>query len=357
MSAWPQLSEFLAAHHDTPTLSVYLEAAPTDPAASRAVALRLREALERVRDSATQEHAAQRAAIEACLDDVIETIPSAEHRSRRQGWAYFRTADGARLVIDTPPTVETSAAWDLGPRVVPYLRVAELDAALVVQVDRAHTRIGMLHDGIVDTITELEAEHVSDVGPHMSAGPTPGFHRGTHGRPGADEAQRQRREATEHMLAAAVRRIAAVAEDGLPVAVGGSAEMRRRLEQALPSRLRERSVHVESLRMQPADEVLSNIVGALRELRHRQQSARIAELRGEAAHGRAALDLATAQRAAELGAVAELIFSDEAWRAEPAAIEALVHRALDGGAEVAWAPAAVAAGQADGIIAGLRFAL
>jgi hypothetical protein len=359
MSAWPKLSEFLSAHRDTPTLSVYLEAAPADPAEGRAVALRLREALDEVRDAGIRAPASERVALAACIEDLIEALPSAEHRSRRRGWAFFRCADGARLVIDTPPAVETSVAWDTGPRVVPFLRAAEPESALVVQVDREHARLSLLHDDVVDEIVAIAADRVEDVGPHMSAGPTPGFHRGTHGRAGADEAQRQRREATERLLATAARRTATLAEDALPVVIGGSAEMTKRFVAALPPALAGRSLVLETLRLGAADKALPEILEALRALQQRERAAHVAELRDSAlAHGRAAFGFERAQRAAEMGAVAELIFSEQAWRTHPAEIEALVHRALGGGASVAWLPDADGvAPEWDGVIAGLRFSL
>ena len=152
MSAWPRLAEFLAAHSNTPTLSVYLEAAPTDPAESRAVSLRMRDALEGVRAELKDAPRAVQRALDDCITDLIDVIPSAEHRSRREGWAFFRTVDGDRLIIDAPHRVETSAAWDIGPRVIPFLLAAEPESALVVQLDREHARIGLLHDRQVDTI-------------------------------------------------------------------------------------------------------------------------------------------------------------------------------------------------------------
>lgn len=359
MSAWPKLSQFLAANRHAATLSVYLEAAPADPAEGRAVALRLRESIEQLRESATELPPPEREAIETCLAELIEAIPSAEHRSRRQGWAFFRTAAGAQLVIDTPPNVETSAAWDIGPRVIPFLRAAEPESALLVQIDRARARLGLLHDGVVDDIVELEADRVSDVGPHMSAGPAPGFHRGTHGRAGADEAQRQRREASERLLATTVRRVTTLAEDALPVVVGGAVEAVKRFVLALPRPLAERTEVVSTLRMGPVDAAVPEIVAALQAMRRREQAAHIAELRdAAAARGRATLGFEGAQRAAEVGAIAELIFTDTAWRAHPAEIEALVHRALSSGASVEWT--AVEDGDAtpqDGVVAGLRFSL
>ncbi|MBA3854062.1 MAG: hypothetical protein C0503_06575 [Gemmatimonas sp.] len=345
MSAWPKLSQFLAANRHAATLSVYLEAAPADPAEGRAVALRLRDSIEQLRRRAAELPQPEREAIETCLAELIEAIPSAEHRSRRQGWAFFRTAAGAQLVIDTPPTVETSAAWDVGPRVIPFLRAAEPESALLVQIDRARARLGLLHDGVVDAIVELEADRASDVD--------------THGRASADEVQRQRREASERLLATAVRRVTTLAEDALPVVVGGAVETVKRFVLALPRPLAERTEIVSTLRMGSADAAIPEIIATLQGMRRREQAAHIAELRdAAAAHGRAALGFERAQRAAAVGAIAELIFTDTAWRAHPAEIEALVHRALSSGASVEWTAVEDPEHTPhDGVVAGLRFSV
>lgn len=355
MSAWPRLSEFLSAHRHAPTLSVYLEAAPADPAEARAVTLRLRAGIERLRDAAASASQQERDALEACLNALIEAIPNAELRSRRQGWAYFRTADGAALAIDTPAGVETSAAWGIGPRVVPFLRAAAPESALLVQVDRVHARIGLLHDGVVDTIVELEADRVEEPNAHLSAGPT----RGTRGHTAADETQRLRKEASDRLLATALRRAVTLAEDTLPIVVGGATETVKHFLAGLPRPLAERSVAVPALKMGATEPAMPDILTALREMHRKELANHIEELRGAAAaHGRATFGIDDTQKAAELGAIAELIFSDSAWRARPEEVEALVHRALTSGATVEWAPLSEAdVAQADGIVAGLRFAL
>ncbi len=359
MSAWPQLSEFLWAHRDAPTLSVYLEAAPADPAAGRAASLRLRQAIQETREAAASHPPAEREALEACIDDLIEVIPTAEHRSRRAGWAYFRTATGDRLVVATPPAVETAVAWGIGPRVVPFLRAAEPESALLVQIDRAEARISLLHDDVIDRVVTLEADPVTDVGPHMSAGPSPGFHRGTGGRAGADEAQRQRRDAGDRLLITALRRVVLLAEDALPVVIGGSDVVTSRMQSWMPSKLAARSVILPALQMQDAVQLLPEIQDALRALRAREQAQHLSELRdAAAAHGRAAIGIEKIRAAAEVGAIAELIFSDTAWRLHPEEIEGIVHRALTTGARVEWTPLdPPEPAKKDGIIAKLRFPL
>lgn len=361
MSAWPELVRFIRQHRLEPTLTVYVEALPTDPAGERAAVLRLRDALARLTKDMEGAPPFEKTDFDACTDDLIEVLPSEDHRSRTAGWAYFRAAGGDRLIIPVPAGVETSASWGTGPRVVPFLRASTPQSALVLQVDREHLRFSLLHDGVVEEIVSLEADPVTDVGSHMSAGPSVGFHSGTHGRAGADEAQRQRREATERLYTIAARRAATLSEDHLPVLVGGPAEAAVRVLESFPAALQRRSARVEALRMENPSSKLPLLVEALQALRERQQRQHVEELREDAyADGRATLGFDQAFRAAERGAIAELIFSDGAWRARPEAIELLVHRAIDAGAQVQWAPSGVLDGEAsvaDGIIAGLRFPL
>jgi hypothetical protein len=360
MSAWPDLVRFIRQHRLEPTLTVYLEALPADPAGDRAAALRLRDALTRL--SAEMEGAPpfEKSDFDACTEDLVEALPGEDHRSRSAGWGYFRASGGDRLIIPVPAGVETSASWGTGPRVVPFLRVSTPQSALVLQVDRQHARFSLLHDGVVEEIVSLEADPLAEVGSHMSAGPSVGFHNGTHGRAGSDEVQRQRREATERLYAIAVRRAVLLSEDSLPVLVGGPAEAATRILAALPASVAARSARVPDLRMETPESRLDIITSALKALGETRQRGRVDELLEEAhSHGRAATGYEQAFRAVERGAIAELIFGDSAWRAQPEAIEMLVHRALDAGASVQWVPDGVMlngeAPNADAVIAGLRF--
>ncbi len=113
--------------------------------------------------------------------------------------------------------------------------------------------------------------------------------------------------------------------------------------------------------MEPLTDAFVPIREALQVLRSRRQEDRVDALR-EAAHtnGRAALGYEGASRAASLGAIAELIFSEDAWRQRPLEIEQLAQYALADGADVEWASPSLRRaleGEADGIVAGLRFPL
>jgi stalled ribosome rescue protein Dom34 len=109
------------------------------------------------------------------------------------------------------------------------------------------------------------------------------------------------------------------------------------------------------------DHAMEPMRTAMHNLRARRQQERIAQLR-EAAYdtGKAALGFETARYAAERGAIAELIFSESAWRKHPDGIESLVRDALAEGAQVEWAePAAEREldGKINGVVALLRFPL
>lgn len=361
MSAWNDLLQFTRAHQGEFTLSVYIAASPADPHERQSWLVTLRQQLDRIRDELATHPAEEQAVFGKCVGQLFSQLPAQGTMPRDKGWGFFCAAGGDELMLALPPGIETSVFWGLGARVVPFLRVAEPDEALVVQVDRNAARLSLYRDGTFEAPVLLEAEGIDEVGPIMSKSPKAGFHSGTRGRAGADEAQRQRREATERLHANTLRKLGAMVGPGMPVLIGGAPESAVQLLEALPTALTDRAIVAPDLRMGPPEQSLDAVRAALHALRTRQQQEKIEALR-EAAHvnGRAALGYEGTLQAAEVGAIAELIFSEHAWRQHPAQIERLVHIALADGAQVEWAePGAMKAldGQVDGIIAGLRFPL
>lgn len=359
MSANSDLRRFLRDHRDEPVLSVYLEARPADPAARRRQGVHLQQQVTAVRASLADASSDERALFERLMQMVLDRVPD-EGAGGGGSWACFASGDGSVLELVLPPGVETSVSWGKGPTVVQFVRVAEPEVALVAQVDREHVRLTRWEAGECETLLSLDAAPAEDTGTHMSAAPRVGFHSGTRGRPGADDAQRQRREESERLLHALVKKLSSLPGPALPVVVGGAPESVAHLMKALPAAVEARTAHAESLRMAlPAESALV-VRSTLRALQVRRMGARAEELHDEAqANGLATTGLEHASRAAAQGAIAELIFSDHAWRAHPQEIEVLVQQALDDGATVAWAPSeegrARLDGEADGLVAGLRF--
>lgn len=361
MTVSVDLLRFVRAHREELTLSVYVEATPSDPAERRNWRVVLRQQISAARDRLAAAPQEERDAFERCVEQVLDRLPADKAIPGGGSWAAFCAASGEAVDMTLPEGVETSVHWGLGARVVPYLRVAELEDALVVQLDRRHARLTRLHDGHFETLLEEEAEELDEVGPHMGEGPKQGFHSGTHGRSGTDEAQRAKREESERLQAALLRRVTAMADSGLPLLLGGAPESAAHFHKLLPAAFTDRSALAPGLRMEHPAESLPAVREALHALRTRHQEARLDALR-EMAHvnGRAAVGLEVASQAAERGAIAELIFSESAWKLHPQEIEHLVQRALADGAAVEWADPAVMRvldGEADGIVAGLRFPL
>jgi hypothetical protein len=359
MPAWNQLLQFSRAHRGELTLSVYVAHAPADPNERRSWLVILRQQIAELRDTLANRSADEREAFERSIAQLFEHLPTRGSMPRNASWACFCAAGGAELHLTLPPGVETSVHWSEGPYVVPFLRVAEPEGALVVQVDRQGARVSRLTAEECVTTLDLTTEPIDEVGPFMSAPSRQGFHAGTRGRTGTDEAQRIRREATERLLATLVRRLPSLAEAGTPILIGGATDAAQQVVEALPLPLRDHAVLVPELRMGPADASLSILRDALRAHRAKRQLARVQALREVAhANGRAAEGFEVTQRAADLHAIAELIFSDAAWHLHPEEVEALVQRALDDGAHVEFAEPTVLAGtNSEGVIAGLRFPL
>ena len=355
------LLRFIRAHHDDPTLSVYVEAAPHDPAARRAWRVHLKKGIHVARKGIPAAARAEREAFDRCADAVLSRIPDGDTPPATTGWACFSSADGETIARALPEVRESSVTWGRGPRVVPFLRDATEGSALVVLMNREHARLGRWHDMTFEPLATLMAEEVHGVGPHNTRPPQMGFHTGTRGVTAADEEQRLRAEAANRLLGAVRHKVPVLAHPHEPILIGGAAEATTALIHSLPPQLQSRCQLVPGLAVgSHGGELAAALHEALGELAAAQREARITELREEAhPNGRAALGLGPTQAAADFGALAELIFSERAWHDHPEAIEHLVEQALLEGALVRMAPSTTSEldGETEGVIAGLRFPL
>lgn len=356
------LLDFVRAHRDELTLSVYIEAAPADPAARRNWRVRLRQGLSDVRATLAAAPGDEQDAFERCAAAVLESLPNGDTPASTLGWVCFAAASGERFCSHLHDATETTVSWGPGARVVPYIRVATEPRALVVQIDRLHARLSRWTEGTLEPLARFEADLTHDAGSHMGDAPQPGFHGGTRGRTRTDEEQRMRTDASQRMLVQVRHRIMALVSRQEPILIGGAAEAGSQLLEQLPHPLAARAMLVPALTMQLSDgAALPVIRAALHDVESTMRTRRVTELREMAhAQGHAAVGLRPAKTAADLGALAELIFSESAWRQHPDEIESLVQRALFEGAEVALAPTLPDLpldGEAGGVIAALRFPL
>lgn len=354
------LRRFVREHRDDLTLSVYVESTPPDPAERRNWQVLVRQGVVQARASMADAPQEEHDAFDRCAERVIERLPEINAPRGEGGWACFCTADGDLLEVEVPESGETSVAWGLGARIVPYLRAAEDEDALVVHLDREKARVSKFERSALREIFSLGADAPHAPVRHMGDTPRAGFHAGQRGVAATDDLQRQRREATERLFHNVQRKLATPGQEALPIVVAGTPETTAHFINSLPSTMAERCVVASSLHAgSTGAEVTGAVRAALRVLRSRAQSQRVNALQDSAfSDGKAALGIDDARRAADLGAIAELMFSDRAWKENPREIESLVQRALAEGAEVTFANSGAvesANGEANGVVAGLRF--
>lgn len=333
------LLAFIRAHRDELTLSVYTESAPADPAARRNWSIRLRQGLGDVHATLEAAPADEQDAFDRCVAAVLQHLPTGGTPPSTHGWACFATAGGESFATSLPDATETNVSWGPGIRVVPFLLHLTERHALVVRIDREHGIIQRWHDGTLATVDTRDAEHS-----------------------GTNDDQWTKLEASERLATMIRARVLALVEAHEPVLIGGADASGAHLLVTLPDILKARAIVVPALQMSQDDTAVLPIVhDAVVALDATVRMRRVTELR-EMAHvrGHAAVGYAPARAAADLGAIAELIFSESAWRKHPDEIEDLVQRALLEGASIVLAPTVGTApfdGDGEGIIAGLRFPL
>ena len=355
-----ELLAFVREHEATPTLTAYVESTPADPAARRRWRVLLRQGLQAVRDSLPQD---ELETFTQCEADLLVRLPSSDDLPMPGGAVYFCAAGGAALALPLSDIAnETEVTWGVGPRLVPFLRTAISTECLVVRLDLEHVQFERWREDSLTTLATLEAERAHEIGPRMGDAPRQGFHSGTRGFTRADEEQRQREDGHERLRARALELLGTFAGSQLPIVLGGPPEASSRFLASLGPELAERTIVAPSLTIRTSRSAMDGVVrSALARQGSMERQRRVRSLL-EQVHtgGRAARGFEEALAAADAGAIAELIFTERAWRQDSQTIEVLIRRTLLARGEVSWAApggTAVLDGEADGILVALRFPL
>jgi stalled ribosome rescue protein Dom34 len=228
--------------------------------------------------------------------------------------------------------------WATGPCVAPYAcAVARHRPVIAAVVDRRRARLHRWQGGAVEPLETLEAEERGRPPSHMGDAPRAGFHTGTRGATGADEADRRREAALQALAAATARRLRAHAGRTAWIVLGGTAEAVAAVQRALPAPLARRALVVPALHDGASDAVVRRAAaeGAtlLRTMHDLVEVDELLERYGAA--GPAVAGLEPSRRALAEGAVQRLVLSDGFVAAHPAEAERAVRAALDQRADVA----------------------
>jgi hypothetical protein len=355
--------KFLKAHRSERVLSVYIDGGESDPAERRHWRVVLRQGINREREALARATREERAAFERCVAAVEARVPAGDEMPGVPALACFCGATGELLSAPLPTRVDTSVAWRDAPRLLPFLAAhAAAPPSLVVMIDRHGASISRIVDGALQAAELFAPDALLEVGPHMGDAPRIGFHGGTRGETQTDAMQRQMREVRDRLVARVVHRLAAIADGGSFVAVGGAAEATARVMAELPPSLAGRAALVSELHKQaPAAAIPALVREALAPLIAGWQRQQVGELQRRAhTNGHAAFGVEALAVAAELGAIEELIVSAAVCQERAAEVEPMVQKALLDGASVEVATPAAAAAldeESGGIAAKLRFAL
>jgi hypothetical protein len=345
----------------TRVLSVYLDGTANDPAKQRAWRAQLDHSLNDLRAWLADSPRAERGEFEHSVRALEHQLATLTGNVGAPGWAAFITADQVHEASTLPVSMPTHAVWSTGACVAPYMRaLKELRPVVVALVDSTRADVYRYQLGELGHVETVRAHHVVNAPLHMGDRPRSGFHPGTRGASGRDEAQRSLREGTNRMLREAAERVMEVAGPDGWIVTGGIPEVSEQLAQKLTPQAPDRVLAVSlDIHASEADLVEAAQAGASA-LRNVMDAAQIAEMvDGGEATGLGAVGPAATRQALDQARVRELYVTHRYLEDNAAEAEAAVRAAIDQSALVEEV-SGVAAEQLDahgGMAARLRYRL
>lgn len=347
--------------HGAKVLTVYVANQPENPAERTAWRRALADGLDGVRRAARGAPHAERHALDACIHAVESELSRFTEGLPAHGWAAFATPDGVRyselLPVAPPPMI----VWQDGVRIAPYLAARDNRLTAVVSVmDSRQARVYRFDDGSLEKLDTVRAH--ATVGPveHMGYPPSVGFHTGTRGSTGADEAQRELLIGRQHMIAELVQRLTDLSAPNACVLIGGIPEVAIAALAALPQAVQHRAHRAVGLDIHARDsEIAAAALAGAASLRDAEDLAAIDDVLARwAAAGQAVVGAAPIRDALQSGAVSHLYMTRAFIVRRAMDAENLAMAALDQGApvQVVGGDAAVRLdADGEGLAAALRF--
>ena len=241
-----ELIDLVSSLHDRWTLSAYIDASASDPAARAAWKTTLRHAIDATRaETQPAVHKQHDRAVEQ-LEAWLET---AAVGARQSHWYVFVTEDGVARAGELPAGAGTLVHWKKGAWILPFVStLAQLKPALVVLIDSRTAALHGYANGQLDPRGTFRTTPHGGDAPHMGDAAALGFHAGTRGLTKHDAAQRARLSATRRLLAETTRAVSEAADGDGWIIIGGSRELPAKLREQLPPRVRERTIVLPELR-------------------------------------------------------------------------------------------------------------
>lgn len=350
-------------HHalgDRSVLSVYVNGEDRDPAKRRRWRIDLRNSLDDVEAWLMGSSHADREAFAKCRRTLLARLDTIRGMVRSPGWVGFFTTQGEHHAGPVPAAVPTMAIWSTGPCLTPYVRaLKEARPVLVVVADSRKARLFRYAERKAELLETVRAHATVERPSHMGTPPRPGFHSGTRGATGADEAQRELREGTMHMLSEVVEKTTKLAADGAWIVVGGIPSVAAATLSRLPPELTSRAVQADRLDVHATKAEVAEVARqTASKLRDALDLERIDEAVASAASdGLGATGSVDTKRALEQGRARDVYFTLGFLEKNAADAEAAVRLALGSRTQVEHVSGAAAArlDEVGGIAARLRY--
>jgi hypothetical protein len=335
MMNFPQLVALAASLRESRVLTVYLDGTATDPAQQRSWRVQLDQSLDNLRAWLIGSDHSEREAFEQCVRILEKELEAFEENVPMPGWAAFIAADRVHEASLLPVVMPTQAVWSTGASVAPYMRaLKEVRPVVVVHVDSTRAAVHRYYLGKLEHVTTLRAYHTVMKPSHMGDAPRVGFHGGTRGDTGHDEAQRSLLAGTKRMLADAAERALHVADPDGWIVTGGIPQVSLHLAGMLASRAPDRVMHDDSLDIHASRAELAAAARAgASKLRNAMDTARVSEiLDGCNATGLGAMGPVATRETLDQRRVRELYLTHHYLENHAADAEAAVRSAIDQGA-------------------------
>lgn len=318
-------------------LSVYVNGEERDPAQQKKWRLDLRHALDDIATWLAGAPHEDREAFAACRTMVMDRLSSYRASVGAPGWAGFFTTDGEVHAGGLPVAVPTMAVWSTGGCLAPYFRaLPEAVPVFVAVADRRKARLFRYAERRHKLLDTMRAPLVSEPPTHMGHPPRHGFHTGTRGSTGTDEAQREQRVATDRFLGEVAAALVKLASKSGWVILGGIPEVATALLDRLPAEMRHRAIHATGLDVHAAGGTVSSVARlSTLALRDAADLAALDEVAGAAnAGGAGCTGWVESKRALQEGRVRELFMSVDFPVDNAAGAEEVVRAALESGAAI-----------------------
>ncbi len=233
-----QLQSHYRWYHDTPMLTVYLDADQRDFGERERWRVVLANGIRAAAEHLSTAEGRLLAAARTHLNESLAPDPNGFLRGR--GWVGFATAEKVIHAEDLPVRMSNLVRWGRGPRIAPYLQVLERARPVVgVFVDARRARIVRYRAGSFDDIDRLQADTILGDLTDVSSSKRAVEATGRRGLTGTDQAQTYLAVERDRLMSRVRDEVHAAAGDHGLVVMGGTPEavasLGRSLEEGLES--------------------------------------------------------------------------------------------------------------------------